>query len=226
MRSGQSDLYFILNPALGIIKIGIAGDVDDRRRTLQHACGVELEVLAVLPKGEQYEKPLHMTFMPSRLHGEWFNPTAELLALIDTPERVPAFLKEMAPRIEQNERDREQNEERKRAERLEASRAEREELQRIRDKEMELRSKREATKARRAERERDAAARQKAEHDQRVAQERSAWLNHNPELVSRVLRPDAAREAVKRRAEIGEFQRTRNAAMLGVAPEPVGRSNV
>lgn len=85
-------LYFIENPALRIIKIGVAQDVEARRESLERACGVPLRVLAVVPEGAGFEAHLLAAFDSSRLLGEWFRPTPELLELIANPTSIIEFL--------------------------------------------------------------------------------------------------------------------------------------
>lgn len=85
-------LYFLLNPALGIIKIGIARNVGKRRIALEQACGVPLVVLRVVPGGALFEKDLHNAFAPQRLRGEWFAPSEALLELANGTEPIHMFL--------------------------------------------------------------------------------------------------------------------------------------
>lgn len=88
----RDDLYFILNPALGIIKIGISNDVEQRRESLEHASGCWLQVLRVVEGAEDYEQDLHDAFWESRLIGEWFEPSPELLGLATTDAPVHEFV--------------------------------------------------------------------------------------------------------------------------------------
>lgn len=83
-------LYFIRNPVLGIIKIGVTDDLEARRRTLERACGVRLEVLRVVSNSLWLEQDLHKAFASSRLLGEWFTATPELLSLA-TADRSDAI---------------------------------------------------------------------------------------------------------------------------------------
>lgn len=65
------------------IKIGITVNIFDRLRRLQHAHAYELKVIAVIPgKGRETESELHRRFADSRLRGEWFRRTPELLEFI------------------------------------------------------------------------------------------------------------------------------------------------
>jgi len=97
----------MLNPALGIIKIGVAANVESRRLTLECACGVPLTVLSVVTCGGRYEKQLHWAFRESRLLGEWFSSSPELLELASDPSRLAAFVEHKDPQMRawQAERD-------------------------------------------------------------------------------------------------------------------------
>jgi hypothetical protein len=204
-----SDLYFMLNPALGIIKIGIANDVATRRKALECTLGVPLDVLCVVPGKAQYEKPLHLALAPSRLCGEWFAPTPELLALIADPSTIPGFLAEMKPQMAAWEREKAAEATRQAAERAEATRAEREELARLNAERERIKQQRQnklAAKAR---------EREQQERD-RVEAERLAWASRSPELRERLMRGRDADLAEERRAIIERSQRARNAAILGV----------
>jgi hypothetical protein len=74
-------VYFI-SGAHGTIKIGKANDVAARLRTLRASSPVELRLLGTIRAGRSAEAALHRRFAKSRLHGEWFRSSAELLALI------------------------------------------------------------------------------------------------------------------------------------------------
>lgn len=80
----RRSVYFISPVGGGLIKIGVAGDVAGRLESLQTGSPVLLEVRAVITDGgEALELSLHKRFAASRRHGEWFEPTPELLALIE-----------------------------------------------------------------------------------------------------------------------------------------------
>jgi hypothetical protein len=68
--------YFILSRATNTIKIGIAKDVEKRKKVLQNACGNELEILHVIEGN--IEKELHSKFSHLRQKGEWFTYTEEI----------------------------------------------------------------------------------------------------------------------------------------------------
>lgn len=76
-------VYFIQAMGGGPIKIGSAADVTGRLQMLQTGSPVRLQVLAVIPGADECgEFALHAQFAESRLHGEWFQPTPELLDVI------------------------------------------------------------------------------------------------------------------------------------------------
>jgi hypothetical protein len=91
-NSDARSLYFIRNPYLDLIKIGIADDVTQRLWSLECACGVPLDLLRVVKAGAPYEPHLHDAFRETRLFGEWFRPTPELLRLIERPVEILEFL--------------------------------------------------------------------------------------------------------------------------------------
>lgn len=76
-------VYFI-QAKPGPIKIGLARDIGRRLGALQTASPFPLELLARVHGGRPLEQALHEHFAASRLHGEWFDATAELLELTVT----------------------------------------------------------------------------------------------------------------------------------------------
>lgn len=80
---GSGSVYFIQAAQGGPIKIGRATDVRARFKAIQACCPVPLKILCVIPNGgHKVETELHRRFALFRLHGEWFDSTAELLAYI------------------------------------------------------------------------------------------------------------------------------------------------
>jgi hypothetical protein len=77
-----SSLYFIQAGADGPIKIGVAGNVGARLKTLQTASPFPLRLLAVVPGDVEDERSLHRRFASDRLSGEWFRPSDALAAHI------------------------------------------------------------------------------------------------------------------------------------------------
>lgn len=84
---GQVDtrsVYFIQAVSGGLVKIGVATNPEDRLAQIQHMSPVPLRIIATLPgAGQQGEAALHQRFAGARRHGEWFEPVAELVALIE-----------------------------------------------------------------------------------------------------------------------------------------------
>jgi hypothetical protein len=88
-RADDRTVYFIQAVQGGPIKIGVAEDVDARLSALQTGSPLPLRVLAILPSSGRYgEAQLHQRFAATRLHGEWFEATPELLAFIAEPGEV------------------------------------------------------------------------------------------------------------------------------------------
>lgn len=214
----DDDLYFILNPALGIIKIGIAGDVESRRAQLECGAGVPLTVLRVVERGASYEKKLHFAFGPSRLLGEWFSPTPELLKLVQGRETLSDFVQRKAADISAWEQEAAQRATDRKVQQAAVTRAEREEAARLAAEEKRIRAAKKATRAAGLAK----AAQKRAEladiERQRVERERSEWAAKHPSLKPRVMDPNAVALADERRALT---QRLRNAAFVGVEPLPL-----
>lgn len=78
-------IYFIQAEGVGHIKIGFTADEDVlvRLADLQTGSPVPLRVLGTTPGAVVEEKNLHRRFAAHRVHGEWFRPVPELLALIN-----------------------------------------------------------------------------------------------------------------------------------------------
>jgi hypothetical protein len=81
-------IYFAEAIGVGNIKIGHT-DKDDaleRLAELQTGSPVPLRLLGTMPGDMLVEKDLHRRFASSRVHGEWFTPSADLLALVPSRE--------------------------------------------------------------------------------------------------------------------------------------------
>lgn len=76
-----SMIYFI-GGDVGGIKIGRTIRPHMRLVRLQIGSPIEIRILAVEPGGVAEEKAYHRRFASSRMHGEWFARTPELLAHI------------------------------------------------------------------------------------------------------------------------------------------------
>lgn len=77
-------VYFIRAQTLGLIKIGSTVDLGHRLVCLQTGSPDKLELIGAICADDAFkiEERLHREFADVRTHGEWFQPSAELLALI------------------------------------------------------------------------------------------------------------------------------------------------
>lgn len=97
-------IYFI-GGEFGAVKIGYQkANSLDRLVSLQVACPYKLELLASCEGDRKTEAQLHKQFESARLHGEWFNRTAELEELIvnlrrDTSRPIPIATKYVGTRV-------------------------------------------------------------------------------------------------------------------------------
>jgi hypothetical protein len=76
-------VYFIQSTEGGPIKIGKSDHPSRRLAGLQNGHPQELVIRAVALGGHAAETLLHQHFERSRLRGEWFMPTKELMAIVD-----------------------------------------------------------------------------------------------------------------------------------------------
>lgn len=79
-----SSVYFVQQGANGPIKIGVSRDVQARLTQLQTSSAHPLQLLVSVAGGSALEADLHKQFEADRLHGEWFEPSAQLLDFIKT----------------------------------------------------------------------------------------------------------------------------------------------
>jgi hypothetical protein len=78
-----SVVYFVQPVGGGLIKIGITTrPVNERLKMLQTGSPVALQVIATCPGHSRREQELHRQFAKSRRHGEWFEPSADLVGFI------------------------------------------------------------------------------------------------------------------------------------------------
>lgn len=76
-------VYFLRAAESGRIKIGKTVNVQKRLASLRGASSGALELLGYVAESAGCtERDLHARFSESRTHGEWFEPTDELLAFI------------------------------------------------------------------------------------------------------------------------------------------------
>lgn len=78
----EAAVYFIQS-GQGPIKIGMAVDVEKRRKSLQTAHPFPLTVLATTTGGGEQEKAYHERFKVHRKEGEWFAPHPDILTEVD-----------------------------------------------------------------------------------------------------------------------------------------------
>src|SRR4051794_40462184 len=83
-------IYFI-QAETGLIKIGFTdGNPAKRLAQLQVGSPVSLKLLKTTPGSAYDEAALHWRFREGRSHGEWFQPTPQLLEFIrDAPDARP-----------------------------------------------------------------------------------------------------------------------------------------
>lgn len=78
-------VYYVQGELTGLIKIGLSNNVQKRLNNIQGSPPDRIRVLAIdwrnADRGH-VEAELHQRFRASRAHGEWFEPTPELLAHI------------------------------------------------------------------------------------------------------------------------------------------------
>lgn len=77
-------VYFLQVNDDGPIKIGWTGDTEkfaSRRSALQTGCPWPLQLVGTAPGTHDLERALHKRYKPLHMQGEWFFPSAELLAL-------------------------------------------------------------------------------------------------------------------------------------------------
>jgi hypothetical protein len=85
-------IYFIQHGENGPLKIGFTrGSIKTRLNTLQVGNPVLLSVVKVVDGTPSHELDIHDMFGRSKIRGEWFEPTPELLKFIDrSPRSVDA----------------------------------------------------------------------------------------------------------------------------------------
>lgn len=80
----MSSVVYFVRPVgqNGPVKIGCTTLIEDRMGCLQTWSPVVLEVVATMPGSYDIERRLHAMFLPDRLHGEWFNWSPAIGAVI------------------------------------------------------------------------------------------------------------------------------------------------
>ena len=76
-------IYFVQAGVDGPIKIGHSTRVPRRRLAeVQTGCPQVLKLLLTMSGDKKLERKMHALFGHAHLHGEWFNPTAQLVEFI------------------------------------------------------------------------------------------------------------------------------------------------
>lgn len=83
IRRSRGWVYFFHDEREGLIKIGYTANVERRLRQIENARRSRLIVLGACRGTFADEQTLHDQFSATRIDGEWFRETPELLALID-----------------------------------------------------------------------------------------------------------------------------------------------
>lgn len=79
-RRTRITTYFLQCGMGGPIKVGVAGDVDRRIKSIQCSCPIPLSLL--LTQHGDHERIIHGHFRHARIRGEWYWPTPKFLELI------------------------------------------------------------------------------------------------------------------------------------------------
>lgn len=74
-------VYFLQEQSTGTIKIGCTRRLATRIADLTALNGSAVELLGFIKGYDLTERALHTIFAADRLHGEWFKPSPELVAL-------------------------------------------------------------------------------------------------------------------------------------------------
>lgn len=76
-------VYFIQAPVNGLIKIGVTDShPSGRLASLRKGSPVALEPLGFIRGDRLIEHAVHVRFWRSRVHGEWFEPTEDLMGFV------------------------------------------------------------------------------------------------------------------------------------------------
>jgi hypothetical protein len=82
------DVYFIQAIIGGPIKIGVSITPKFRLEALQPSSPFKLRIIATIPRGGyKLESKLHKKFKDNHLHGEWFEPSKEILNYISKTKK-------------------------------------------------------------------------------------------------------------------------------------------
>lgn len=91
-------LYVFKNELRGIVKIGIANDVDRRKREIENTCGFRITTCFVSPfysKAHKIENKVHRNLKKHRQVGEWFSCSeAQAIENIKNEMNKPRYVKD------------------------------------------------------------------------------------------------------------------------------------
>lgn len=77
-----ANLYAMRSVASGNIKIGIAADVGRRLISMRSHTWDEIELVCSVPSSRSEERDAHLLLAASRIRGEWYKPSPEVLAWV------------------------------------------------------------------------------------------------------------------------------------------------
>lgn len=86
-------IYFLRSGPDNFIKIGYSSEPTARAVTLATGSPYEGEILATIAGSREEERGLHVRFAASRIRGEWFRPSGDLIGFIaDIRDSAPPSL--------------------------------------------------------------------------------------------------------------------------------------
>lgn len=87
-------MYFVVNEATSLIKIGQSCNVEDRLINLSTSCGKTLKLLHKIFSEDHVdeEKKLHIRFAHLRQSGEWFEYSDEIIQFIENMKSISKFI--------------------------------------------------------------------------------------------------------------------------------------
>ncbi len=86
-------VVYVLEAANGLLKFGCTKDLRSRIGSLQTLAPDRLRCVAWAKGSPIEEAALHIRLLESVHHGEWFNPTPEVLAVVGSFKRVVGQLR-------------------------------------------------------------------------------------------------------------------------------------
>ena len=87
----DSQVYFLLAPSVGMVKIGRSIDIERRLQEIRLICPVPLDLLGYVPGSWDVETQYHRDWSSLRRHGEWFEAAPTLLAKLQSDVIVAAW---------------------------------------------------------------------------------------------------------------------------------------